>query len=1048
MASTLDSAVGQINSDLKIATTKAVRTIVRDILKGKEIDPNIITGVVNTVANKAIGNILNTATQSVNKTVSKALGKTFKNSPLNVIAGNYVAGVLTSVITGRQVPGITVKMTNSISEAISRELYTKLPPGITKNIKIDILGVKFSAGLSGIVGKAINDTVKAVVDSVFSNTSSASKVSIPNINKIPSIKNIPDYIPDFTKLPTNISSSLSTSVAELSEKIGSYTDTVVSSLSNINDLNIDKITLPAGIDIGKFELGNNGLGKLIQLASTNIGKASKVTGLTKEDFKDIQKTLSKSNIENPLGKLGGSFTGLESAIAGNETISGIRSITKDMSSKFFDINSSFGVLSEEEKKTKVEIEENTTIISKGIAQQAIENASQFKTLTEDQLSKLTSIKQGFQDPNSKFPSSEYANRTEVNKLATGDTENTIVDKRNANRIRGAQLPNGGSWDQPVSSYNAKYPYNKVTETESGHTIEIDDTPGAERLNISHKSGSYVEIDPVGNKIQVIKGSDYTIIDCNGYISIQGKANVSINGSCNVFINADANIEVNGNTKIDCHNDIELNAAGRLKLTAGEGVDIKSPEVYIDADTNFQLNADVSARLHVKEFNMIVDTDMKTEVHNDYRLSVDNNYDVNVNAITKHHSTGDIHINTNGSMYSTVTGDKHIKIEGSLFNNTTNYNLNASGAAYFSISGVMNNKASKILEQCNGWAMSAGGGLMSAEGGNMSFNTSGSFAIDSAAVHLNSGMSSSSGEVPENAQPASNASTAVKAEALETEYSDASYISGRKSVIETNIQDSFVKQVNSSKVLSNIMDAVANNEKSINDEVKATLIEDHNIEPSAIDKKPIIFDKAEITKQDVKAIIPDELPLGNEVIPSNFKLSPYFTIGSLTTNAVESYQLKEVGDPMSISKIVTNLQYIALNVLEPVYAARPDMVVHTGFVPVKENQTTYNRANFGLIVTLDFKNANSFDDYFEIAKIVSQIINYDELTLVYLSSDFVNTNSDTGCIVIKVPGVFYPNVTDVENASVLQDWVNVSNKKILRTWFNSQLVDASNLVKLG
>ena len=1048
MASTLDSAVGQINNDLRIATSKAVRDIVKDILKGKTIDPTVVTKVVDTVMNRAVGNILNTATQSVNNTVSKALGKTFKNSPLNVIAGNYVANVLTSVITGKQTPAMTVKMTNSISQGISRELFSKLPAGITKNIKIDILGTKFSAGLSGIVSKAINDTVKVVVESVFSNTSSASKVSIPNINKIPSLIKIPTEVPDLSALATTSLSGLTTSVAELSDKIGSYANTVVSSLSNIEDLKIVDIQIPAGLDLSRIASTNSGLGKMIQLASTGLGEASKVTGLSKADFAEIQAELKKSNINNPLLKLGGTFTDIEKAISGGVTLSGLRSITKDMTSKLADINTSFGVMSEEDKKTAKEIESNTLEISKVVASKAVETAANFNTLSEDQLNKLTSVTQGFQDPNAKFPLPEYSDRTEVNKLSTGDADNTIVDKKNANRMLGAQLPNGDKWDQPVSSYNAKYPYNKVTETESGHITEIDDTPGAERLHLAHKTGTSIEIDPVGNKIQVIKGSDYTIIDANGYISIQGKANVSINGSCNVFINSDANIEVNGNTSLNCHNNIEMNAAGRLKLTAGEGIDIKSPEVYIDADNQFQLNADVSAKLHVKEFNMIVDTDMKTEVHNDHRLSITNNSDVNVGGITKHHSTGDIHTNTDGIMLNSAKGDIHVKSDGSLFNEGVDYNLKASGAGFFTFAGVMNNKASQILEQCGGWAMSAGGGVMAASGGNMSFNTSGTFAIDSATMHLNSGVSSTTGDLPSSAQAASKAAQASIAGALETEYSDASYMTGRKSITETNIQDSFVKERTASKVMTNIMPAIVASEQSINEEVKATLIEDHNISPTAIDKKPIIIEKATLQIPEVKTIIPDELPLGDTVIPANFKLSPYFTVGSFTTDAIDSSRLSPIGDVMPLSKIVTNLQYIALNVLEPIYAARPDVIVHTGFVPVTSEQQKFNRYNFGLAVTIDFKNANSFDDYYNVAKIVSQVIPFDELTLVYISADFTGSHNDSGSIMIKVPGVFYPNVTDVSNAETLQQWVNVNNKKILRTWFNGKLVDGSNLVKLA
>ena len=37
--------------------------------------------------------------------------------------------------------------------------------------------------------------------------------------------------------------------------------------------------------------------------------------------------------------------------------------------------------------------------------------------------------------------------------------------------------------EPDSPYSAKYPYNKVMQTEAGHVIEIDDTPNAERIHV-------------------------------------------------------------------------------------------------------------------------------------------------------------------------------------------------------------------------------------------------------------------------------------------------------------------------------------------------------------------------------------------------------------------------------------------------------------------------------------------------------------------------------------------------------------------------------------
>lgn len=82
-----------------------------------------------------------------------------------------------------------------------------------------------------------------------------------------------------------------------------------------------------------------------------------------------------------------------------------------------------------------------------------------------------------------------------------------------------------------------YPNNKVLKTKSGHLIEIDDTPNNERINLYHKSGTYVEITSDGrlviksvgdvidltakNKFEYIKG-DYTL-KVDGNISIDGSS---------------------------------------------------------------------------------------------------------------------------------------------------------------------------------------------------------------------------------------------------------------------------------------------------------------------------------------------------------------------------------------------------------------------------------------------------------------------------------------------------------------------------------------------
>jgi phage baseplate assembly protein gpV len=69
---------------------------------------------------------------------------------------------------------------------------------------------------------------------------------------------------------------------------------------------------------------------------------------------------------------------------------------------------------------------------------------------------------------------------------------------------------------PSDPYAAEYPHNKVTQTTSGHVIEIDDTPEGERIHIRHKSGSFIEFHPDGSLV---------IKTTNTYIDAGTNANI-------------------------------------------------------------------------------------------------------------------------------------------------------------------------------------------------------------------------------------------------------------------------------------------------------------------------------------------------------------------------------------------------------------------------------------------------------------------------------------------------------------------------------------------
>jgi hypothetical protein len=135
--------------------------------------------------------------------------------------------------------------------------------------------------------------------------------------------------------------------------------------------------------------------------------------------------------------------------------------------------------------------------------------------------------------------------------------------------------------EPGSSYNAEYPHNTTYTTKSGHAIEIDDTPGAERIHIWHKSGSYEEIDHTGQRVRKTVGDDYEIVIKDKNVLIKGNANVEIAGNINIIINGNSNIEINGNSNIKCDKDMSITSTGKLSLNSNTSIKLTAPRIDLN-----------------------------------------------------------------------------------------------------------------------------------------------------------------------------------------------------------------------------------------------------------------------------------------------------------------------------------------------------------------------------------------------------------------------------------------------------------------------------------
>lgn len=154
-----------------------------------------------------------------------------------------------------------------------------------------------------------------------------------------------------------------------------------------------------------------------------------------------------------------------------------------------------------------------------------------------------------------------------------------------------------SWTEPASDWNASPPLNKVIGSESGHFIEMDDTPEFERVRIQHRTGTFTEIQANGQQIVKVLGDKYEIVASNNNVLIQGVCNITINGDSvlNVLgdsyikVDGDSYQQVNGKTRINSSEKIDVFSDGDISLFAGAGtgaINLRAAEaVNINSDLN-------------------------------------------------------------------------------------------------------------------------------------------------------------------------------------------------------------------------------------------------------------------------------------------------------------------------------------------------------------------------------------------------------------------------------------------------------------------------------
>lgn len=144
-----------------------------------------------------------------------------------------------------------------------------------------------------------------------------------------------------------------------------------------------------------------------------------------------------------------------------------------------------------------------------------------------------------------------------------------------------ESPSDNLWTEPESAantdYQPVYPYNNVIATEGGHKFEMDDTPERERVRLSHRTGTFIEMHPNGDEVHKVFGDGYEITIKNKNVLIKGTCNIQIEGDCNMNVLKDMNVQVagdynllvQGKTNIRSHKDISVSGDEDVSISANE-----------------------------------------------------------------------------------------------------------------------------------------------------------------------------------------------------------------------------------------------------------------------------------------------------------------------------------------------------------------------------------------------------------------------------------------------------------------------------------------------
>ena len=310
-------------------------------------------------------------------------------------------------------------------------------------------------------------------------------------------------------------------------------------------------------------------------------------------------------------------------------------------------------------------------------------------------------KDGVVDAHGSAP--EDRSQPQNDRLARGEyIQETYVLQQEMGRT--VDVPIAGteeSWDEPASAYNAQYPKNRVIAT-ANHSIELDDTPGSERIMIHHKSGSFIQIDNRGTTTTKAVSDKYDIMDRKQHVVVGGMSTVTILGNSYVYVKGDKVEEIEGNLQTLVHGDHHLSVGGQSTINAAEQVQVRGADVKVEANVGTmsikagkELNISAGGlvgvppkygAISIKAEKVMVDATDKLHLRGNTQVNIQSIAEMNISAVAINQlaATWSAHASTATLISSTgttdISGTIEVAIGGGALTSMSSPIINVGGSA--------------------------------------------------------------------------------------------------------------------------------------------------------------------------------------------------------------------------------------------------------------------------------------------------------------------------------------------------------------------------------